>query len=402
MSDLGDRVALLLDRSTDALVAMLGIMRTGAAYVPIHPTHARLWQAAVLETIRPAAVVTSPQHRAALAFEGPIVDVTTVASIRVPLATARRAPDDSCYASSRRDRPDVQGRRHAHAALVNLIGWHQRHERLGVPSRTLQFAPLTFDVSFQEVFTTWCTGGTVVVVDGDTRRDPAALLSAIARERIDRLYMPFVALRQLAETARRSGVVPPGLRDIVSAGEVLHLHDDIRFLVSAANGCRLHNHYGPTEAHVVTALTLPADIGRWPVTAPLGRPIDGARVEVIDAALNPAPIGVAGQIAIGGVCLARGYVDQPALTGERFVTRPAPAEIRLYLTGDRGRWTSDGTLEFLGRTDDQVKIAGFASSPADRSGARRTSSGPRVRGRRQERRGLRAPARGVRDRGGRC
>ena len=336
---------------------MLGIMRTGAAYVPIDPTHPRLWQAAVLETIRPAAVVTSPQHRAALAFEGPIVDVTTVASIRVPLATARRAPDDSCYVlftSGLTGRP--KGVDMPHAALVNLIGWHRRHERLGVPSRMLQFAPLTFDVSFQEVFTTWCTGGTVVVVDGDTRRDPRPC-SAIARERIDRLYMPFVALRQLAETARRSGVVPPGLRDIVSAGEVLHLHDDIRFLVSAANGCRLHNHYGPTEAHVVTALTLPADIGRWPVTAPLGRPIDGARVEVLDAALNPAPIGVAGQIAIGGVCLARGYLDQPALTGERFVTRRAPAEIRLYLTGDRGRWTSDGTLEFLGgRTDDQVQI----------------------------------------------
>jgi thioesterase domain-containing protein/acyl carrier protein len=226
------------------------------------------------------------------------------------------------------------------------------------PARTLQFASCNFDVSFQEMLTTWCCGGALVLISEPARRDPRLLWRVIVESCVERLFAPYVALAQLAATANGSEAQ---LRDIISAGEPLQLTPEIRRLVRGLGEVRLHNHYGPTESHVVTSMLLCDELETWPATAPIGRPIANARVYVLDAERHPVPIGVPGELYIGGAGLARGYLNRPELTAEKFVANPFDDDpkSRLYRTGDLCRWRAEGNLEFLGRLDDQVKLRGF-------------------------------------------
>jgi acyl carrier protein len=161
----------------------------------------------------------------------------------------------------------------------------------------------------------------------------------------------------------------PGLvlREVITAGEQLVATPQIAALFDAVPGCRLHNHYGPTETHVATAHDLAARTTEWSLLPPIGRPVPNTRVYVLDATLRPVPIGVAGDLYIGGTQLARGYLGRPALTAARFVPSPFGPEpgARLYAPGDRARWTSAGELEYLGRSDQQVKIRGYRVEPGE-------------------------------------
>src|SRR5581483_2108033 len=160
---------------------------------------------------------------------------------------------------------------------------------------------------------------------------------------------------------RAADLLPQSLTDVITAGEQLRISTEIRDLFRSLKGCRLHNHYGPTETHVVTTLTLEGDPASWPDLPPVGRPIANTKILVLDRALQPVSIGMAGEIYIGGANIARGYLHRPDLTEQRFIPDPygADGRARLYKTGDLGRWCAVGTLEYLGRNDDQVKIRGF-------------------------------------------
>jgi amino acid adenylation domain-containing protein len=267
------------------------------------------------------------------------------------------------YTSGSTGRP--QGVVMCHGALANLIEWQLGDLRPG--ARVLQFAPLSFDVSFQEIFSTLCSGGTLVLLSDELRRDPTALWRLIARQGIERLFVPFVALQQLAEAARSSGPAPARLREIITAGEPLRITPAVTTLFRRLPGCALWNHYGPTESHVVTAHRLEGPPQQWPALPPVGRPIANARIYVLEASLEPVPVGVPGELHIGGGCLARGYLNRPELTAERFIRDPFSDEpgARLYKTGDRAPWRADGGLEFLGRLDEQVKIRGFRVEPGE-------------------------------------
>ena len=228
-------------------------------------------------------------------------------------------------------------------------------------ARTLQFASLSFDVAFQEIFSTWCTGGELVLTDDDTRRNAHALVGLLADAKVERLFLPFVALQGVCEAAEHLGVQLPALRDVITAGEQLKITLPVRRFFTRHAGCRLFNHYGPTESHVVTSFELPADREAWPELPPIGRPIANARIYLLDRHRRPAPIGVAADLYIGGISLARGYLNRPELTEERFVPDPFSSQTgaRLYRSGDRARYLPDGQIEFLGRGDDQVKVRGF-------------------------------------------
>ncbi len=252
-----------------------------------------------------------------------------------------------------------------HRPLVNLLSWHARHPRLSQPARTLQFAPVSFDVSFQDIVATWCTGGTVVMIGDATRRDPMALRRFVEEHAIERLYLPAAALKSLAQAHAASPRPLGRLRDIIAAGEALHVTPEIRRLAADAPGCHLHNHYGPTEAHVVTAHELDGPAESWPAAVPIGRPVSNVHIEVLDEDRQRVAADIAGELHIGGDCLARGYRGRPDLTAERFVDDPFRPGLRLYRTGDRGRWRPDGTLEFFGRLDDQVKITGHRVEPGE-------------------------------------
>jgi acyl carrier protein len=164
--------------------------------------------------------------------------------------------------------------------------------------------------------------------------------------------------------AERRGLV---LREVITAGEQLVSTQQIAALLDGIPGCRLHNHYGPTETHVATTHDLAASTAEWTLLPPIGRPAPNMRVYVLDRALGPTPIGVPGELYISGAQVARGYLGRPALTAERFIPNPfSPAPgARLYATGDRARWRADGELEFLGRADQQVKIRGFRVEPGE-------------------------------------
>jgi amino acid adenylation domain-containing protein len=234
-------------------------------------------------------------------------------------------------------------------------------------ARTLQFASLNFDVSVQEMFSTWCAGATLVLVDEETRRDAGALLRVVSEQRVERLFLPFVALQHLAEASEAERVVPRDLREVITAGEQLKITPTIERLFAKIEGCHLDNHYGPTETHLATMWRLHGTAGEWPRLPPIGGPIANVQVYVLDERYRPVPPGVVGELYIGGEGLARGYFNSPEQTAERFIPNPFSSEpgTRLYKTGDLVRRFAQERLEYAGRSDRQVKVRGFRVEVAE-------------------------------------
>ena len=280
---------------------------------------------------------------------------------RTTIASTSRCPDESelegpvyvIYTSGSTGVPKgiPLGRR----ALANLIAWQCRDSAADSSWRTLQFTPLSFYVHYQEFFSTWATGGTLVLIDEETRLDPSALLATIERERIARVFMPLLALESLAEIACLRRQFPACLREVATAGEQLRITPTLRRFFSELKDCSLRNHYGPSETHVVTAYTMPGDPATWPVLPPIGTPLPGTELEIVDELGDVVGPQTAGELHIGGVPLGDGYFRRPDLTADRFVTVNGR---RYYRTGDQVRRRADGNYEFLGRLDDQVKIRG--------------------------------------------
>ncbi|HYO12189.1 MAG TPA: non-ribosomal peptide synthase/polyketide synthase [Thermoanaerobaculia bacterium] len=359
-------VGVFLDRSLDMTVALLGVLQAGGAYVPLDPGYPRerlrrmLGEAAapvvVTRTSLLADLPAAPERALLVDEQGENAAASGPSLPAFPESLAY-----AIYTSGSTGRP--KGVAMSHRALVNLLAWQARDSRAGTGTRTLQFAPVSFDVSFQEIFSTWCTGGVVVLVAEETRRDPEALLRFLSEQRIERTFLPFVALQQLA-LAAEAGSPALRLREVMTAGEQLYTTPQVVDLFSQAAGAVLHNHYGPTETHAVSSLTLDGPPGRWPERPTVGRPITNVRVFLLGPDLDPVPPGVPGVLHAGGAGLARGYLGRPDLTAECF--RPDSFEgmegwapgARLYCTGDLARWRPDGTIEFLGRRDHQVKVRG--------------------------------------------
>jgi len=332
-------VAFDAARGPETIALMLATLHIGAAYLPLDPMLPAERRRQILEDAKPDLIVepvvassastTAPQH-------GDLAYVLfTSGSTGRPKGVAMRT-----------------------AAVAALIDWHVAHPRLGKSARTLQFAPLSFDVSFQEILSTFATGGTLIVASEAERRDPWALLDLIERERVERVFLPYVALQAIADAATSAGrSAPPLLQDLIIAGEQLRITPAIRALFAALPNAVLHNHYGPTEAHVVTAHELSGDSARWPDLPPIGKALPHARIRLGDDDASDE-----GELLLGGDCLARGYINQPNLTAERFVERDGQ---RWYRTGDNVHRNADGALDYLGRLDDQVKLAGYRIEPAE-------------------------------------
>ncbi|ORT56619.1 non-ribosomal peptide synthetase [Streptomyces sp. CB03238] len=365
------RIGIRIGRSADALVAVLGVLRAGAACVPLDPSLPAERAAFMIRDSRMAAVLTTRAAAAPPAGTGVRVlflDDAPRGELHGPLPeTSPEDPAYVVYTSGSTGRP--KGVALPHRSLAALLDWQCRASAADAGSRTLQFAPPGFDVAFQEMFATWASGGTLVLADDGTRGDPHRLLDLIERHAVDRLFVPYVALQQLAEYAVAAGRSAASLREVITAGEQLYATPAIRrFFTAACPGARLENQYGPSETHVVTAHPLSGAPPAWPDRPSIGRPVPGSRVYVLDGRLRPCPVGTVGEICAAGDAVALGYLSEEAAQARRFVPDPfAPGRSGglLYRTGDRGRFLADGTIEFLGRADDQVKIRGYRVEPGE-------------------------------------
>ena len=363
----GTGIGIALERGCEAIVAILATLKCGAYYVPLDPSYPREWLDAVGSDAGLTVVLAS--ERAGESFGG--AKVVDVRRLHEPLLAEPATPpavpttdEDLAYVlftSGTTGRP--KGVAMPHRALANLLRWQSANSRLGPGARTLQFASLGFDVSFQEIFSTLSTGGTLFVVPNDVRADPHALLRFVAEHSIERIFLPFAVLSVVAEAAVARGIGTPSLSEVVTAGEQVHAVPSLKAWFDGMPHCTLYNQYGPTEAHVVTAMALPQSTATWPPLPPIGAPIANVQVYVLDGHMDPVPFGVPGEIFIGGNALARGYLGGRGNVSA-FVPDPFSSGGRLYRTGDRARLCVDGAIEFLGRRDEQVKIRGFRVEPA--------------------------------------
>ncbi|MEV6424329.1 amino acid adenylation domain-containing protein, partial [Streptomyces sp. NPDC051662] len=352
-------VALRMPRSERWIVALLAILKAGAAWLPIAPEQPSERTEFMLADSRPALVLRGDEPELADDFgrsPRPADDDVTDAERSAPLLPGH--PAYIMYTSGSTGRPKAVVM--PSQALVNLLNWHDTVLPGGSGTVTAQFTAISFDVSAQEILSTLLYGGTLALCPEDVRRDPDALAGWLDRHRVTELYAPNLVVDAVCRAADEQGLELSALRHIAQAGEALTPRGAIQHFHAHRPGHRLHNHYGPTETHVVTARTMAENPGEWPEAAPIGRPVANTRAYVLDSGLRPVPVGSAGELHIAGAGLARGYGDRPALTAERFVACPfgTPGE-RMYRTGDLARWNRDGELEYLGRADDQVKIRGF-------------------------------------------
>jgi amino acid adenylation domain-containing protein len=351
----GDRVGLAVDRNLDLVPAMLGILRAGAAYVPLDPAYPDERLQFMREDAELAVVLVSrsTQERMARAMSVclVVVDELAAADSDVDVALPAVTPAELAYViytSGSTGRP--KGVLVEHASAVNLIEACRMRPGVGVEDRVLLTTTISFDIHVFEIFTPLLAGATLGVATRDEARDGRAVAGLVERHGVTlvqgtpsfwRLVTPEIAGRK----RRLKGV---------SAGEPL-----TRELATAMSeaGVEVWNGYGPTEATVYTTFERvdAGDVG--PVL--IGRPVQNMRCYVLDEQLAPVPIGVVGELWIGGIGVARGYRSRPELTDERFQIIDVAGPERLYRSGDLARWTSEGRLECLGRVDQQVKVRGF-------------------------------------------
>jgi amino acid adenylation domain-containing protein len=361
-------VGLCAERSIELVVSLLGILEAGGAYVPLDPGDPADRLAWILADAKAGTLLVQPHLVETLpAQAAPVVLLDpqeVAASSAEPPPPAKTSPESLAYViytSGSTGRP--KGAMNTHAAIVNRLLWMQEAYGLTPDDRVLQKTPFSFDVSVWEFFWPLITGARLVLARPGGHRDPAYLARRIEEAGITTLHFVPSMLRAFLAEAEVEGC--GAVRRVIASGEALPAELVRRFYARFAPVGRavLHNLYGPTEAAVdVTAWPCERDDPR--AIVPIGRPIANLRVHLLDRGLQPVPAGVVGELYIGGAGLARGYLDRPALTAERFVPDPLAAAVespgaRLYRTGDLARFRTDGAIEFLGRVDQQVKLRGF-------------------------------------------
>ncbi|MCF5332404.1 syringopeptin non-ribosomal peptide synthetase SypA, partial [Pseudomonas syringae] len=373
-----DRVAICVERGLEMIAGLVGILKAGAGYVPLDPSYPEERLAYMLEDSAPKMLLTQRDLRERFAQAAmPVLLLEADARAENAIDSAPTTNPQLAglnaqhlayliYTSGSTGQP--KGVAMPHAPLVNLMHWQiaQTVEHRRPRQRTLQFAALGFDVAFQEIFSTLCAGGELSLIHSDMRLDFRRLFQHICEQRIERLYMPCIALQALAEAVVAEPEQPECLlQDVITAGEQLRITEPMRHFFARLNDARLHNHYGPTESHVVTAMTLEGNPQAWPTLPSIGQPVANTRIYLLDEHMRPVPVGVAGELYIGGVCVARGYLNRDDLTADRFIADPFATRedgnpcARLYKTGDLGCWQDDGNIIYMGRNDDQIKIRGF-------------------------------------------
>jgi tyrocidine synthetase III len=381
-------VGIAVERSLEMMIGILGILKANCAYLPIDPKNPVERNRFMLKDAGAVLILTGKKFSGIFVEIGEILDLEDpevcgtagadtapdrTAGAKPPRPGGKEAltgdptPDDPAYViytSGSTGRP--KGVLVGHQAVVNRLHWMQKAYPIGASDTILQKTAYTFDVSVWELFWWLIAGAKLVMLEPECEKDPLAIIDCIERQEVTTIHFVPTMLNAFLESVQSHDPEAKRLRSlryIFSSGEALTAHSANQFnqLLGRLHSVNLINLYGPTEATVdVTWFDCPSD--GQPDIIPIGRPIDNIRLSILDKNGGLLPEGIAGELCIAGVGLARGYLNNPDLTHERFIWKDNE---RRYRTGDLARWLPDGNAEYLGRIDNQVKIRGHRIEPGE-------------------------------------
>ncbi len=358
-------VALMLDRSVEMIIGIMGILKAGGAYLPVNPMYPEERIRYVLEDCGAGIMLINNEIKTASFYQLEVINLSDAS-----LYTGDNS--EPAYISSARDLAYIiytsgstgkpKGVMNEHRSLVNRLHWMQKKYPLDQDSVILQKTPFSFDVSVWEILWWSIVGAKVCLLEPGGEKDPRAIIEAIKKYRVTTMHFVPSMLAMFLKFLESYDHIDDlsSLQQVFSSGEALSLRQTEKFnqLLNNAFGTRLANLYGPTEAAIdVSSFDCSPRVELN--TVPIGKPIDNIKLYILDKHLNMVPIGIAGELFIGGIGLARGYINNLQLTAEKFIPNPFDDNDRLYRTGDLARWYAEGDIEYLGRIDFQVKIRGF-------------------------------------------
>ncbi|MEH2435909.1 MAG: amino acid adenylation domain-containing protein [Nostoc sp.] len=352
-------VGICVERSIEMVVGLLGILKAGGAYMPLDPDYPQERLSFMLEDAQLRVLLTQqqlkeklPQHQGQVVYLDTDWQFISQSSQENPITTVQ----DSnlayvIYTSGSTGKP--KGAMNTHLGICNRLLWMQQAYQLTAVDCILQKTPFSFDVSVWEFFWPLITGARLVVAKPDGHKDSAYLVNLILEQQVTHVHFVPSMLQVFLEEPSLENC--RSLKRVICSGEALPVELQERFFTRLE--CELHNLYGPTEAAI--------DVTYWQCfpdgnlrTVPIGRAIANTQIYILDEHLQPVPVGVAGELHIAGLGLARGYLNRKELTIEKFISNPFDNS-KLYKTGDLARYLPDGTIEYIGRIDNQVKIRGF-------------------------------------------
>lgn len=355
-SDNDEIIAIAMKKGIEQIASIIGVLKAGKTYLPIDLSYPKERIKYIIENSNVNFVISTNLFVDDIKKLNKEAKIIKFEEIRKTQKIQTKYISNYAYAmytSGSTGKP--KGNLIKTEAASNLINWQMEQSGKFQSENcvTLQLAPISFDVSFQEIFSTLCIGGTLIIVDEETRIDFKKVSNIINNENITRVFMPPVYLNEIANISYKQNNC---LKEIIVAGEQLKITDKIKAFFRKNKECILVNQYGPTETHVVTSYTLNKNIEKWETLPPIGKEISNVKVFILDSQLKEVPTMEWGELYISGVCITGSYMNNEEESKKRYITFNRE---KIYKTGDICRRNQEGNIEYLSRVDDQIKIRGF-------------------------------------------